>query len=176
MTKPADWRWLQDTYWYVPPGGLPALQLDTDTRTLAWVVDQTVWHITGYRDGYVWGASATLLRSPGHEPPKRGPGSRPACFTMLGSITPQGQVHLTFIPGASSRSATTGVGEVVHHDGGPRFQMQMSSGSGTVTAHWASMAPVRPGDPSWDRLPGVEMSVPEMLEGCEPPEPARDTP
>ena len=170
MPDPADWSWLSDTYWYVPPASLPALQLDTGAGTLAWVVDQTVWHVTGYRTGYVWGVASTLLRRSGESAPPLGPDSRPLGMTMLGSITPEGRVHLTFIPSAPSASATVGLGRIIRHEGGVSFEMQMSSGSGTVTAHWAYMLQVRPDDPSWERLPGVGMSVPEMLEGCEPPE------
>src|SRR4051812_25873804 len=99
-----DWSWLSGTYWCVPPGDLPALQLDPDDATLSWVVDQTAWHITGYRSGYFWGVSATLLHEPGAEAPRRGPGSSPVSFTMLGTITAEGRIHLTFIPAASSSS------------------------------------------------------------------------
>jgi len=168
----SDWSWLQGTYWYVPQANLPALQLDPDKNTLTWVVDQTVWHITGHRSGYFWGVAATLLQQTGEETPRRGPGSRPVRFTMLGTITPDGRVHLTFIPAvrASARSATIGIGSAVQREEGWSLEMQMSSGSGDRTAHWASMAPVQPGDSSWESLPGVGISVPQMLEGCEPPQ------
>lgn len=46
-SEPSDWSWLADTYSYVPEESLPALRLDPSENTLAWVVDQTVWHITG---------------------------------------------------------------------------------------------------------------------------------
>lgn len=170
-TNPTSFNWLAGTYWYVPEADLPALKLDPDANTLTWVVDQTVWQITGYRTGYFWGVSATLLHDDGAEVPAHGPRSRPVHFTMLGSITPEGRVHLTFIPAASSssRSATIGVGCAVQRGGTWSLEMQMSSGSGDRTAHWAYMLPVRPGDPSWESLPGVGISVPQMLEGCEPP-------
>lgn len=45
----------------------------------------------------------------------------------------------------------------------------MSTGTIERTAHWASMMQTRPGDPSWDALPGVGLSVPEMLEAMDPP-------
>jgi hypothetical protein len=168
----ADWSWLAGTYWYVPPGSLPALQLDPDENTLTWVADQTVWHITGYRNGYFWGASATMLHDAGETVPRRGPGSRPVRFSMLGTITPEGRVHLTFVraDSSSAQSATIGIGCAVRRGEGFSLEMQMSSGTSTRTAHWAYMMPVRPGDPSWESLPGVGLSVPEMLEGSEPPE------
>jgi hypothetical protein len=179
MTKhsdfnPSDWSWLQDTYWYVLPENLPALQFDTDNNTLTWVIDQTVWHITGYRNGYFWGVSATLIQQGREQTPQRGPGSKPICFTMLGIITPEGRVYLTFIPckATSFLSATIGMGCAVEYRKNWRLEMQMSSGSDERTAHWAYMTRVQPGDPSWESLPGVGISVLEMLKGCEPPQPS----
>jgi|SRR6185436_372177 len=168
-SDPSTWSWLEDTYWCVPPASLPALRFDQDGNALTWVVDQTVWHITGYRDGYFWGVCAALLRDAGEPVPERGPGSQPRGFTMLGSVTPEGRVHLTFIPD-SQGSATIGIGRAVRHQAEWSLEMQMSSGAGSqTTAHWAYMMRVRPDDPSWSSLPGVGLSVPEMLVGLEPP-------
>jgi hypothetical protein len=171
-SNPLDWSWLQDTYWHVLPENLSALQFDTDNDTLTWVIDQTVWHITGYRNGYFWGVSATLVRQGGEQTPQQGPGSHPICFTMLGTITPEGRVYLTFIPCKASRfqSVTIGVGCAVEYRKSWSLEMQMSSGDDKRTAHWAYMSRVEPGEPSWESLPGVEISVPEMLKGCEPPQ------
>ena len=172
----SDWSWLQDTYWYVLPEDLPALQLDPEDNTLTWVIDQTVWHVTGYGNGYFWGVSATMIRQSG-ETPQQEPASLPICFSMLGTITPEGRVHLTFIPSptASSRSATIGIGCAVEYRSGWSLEMQMSSGNDTRTAHWAYMVRVQPGDASWESLPGVGISVPQMLQGCEPPQPSGTT-
>lgn len=168
----SDWSWLQDTFWYVLREDLPALQLDPENNTLTWVIDQTVWHITGYGNGYFWGASATIIQKSEAELSQQGQASRPVCFRMLGTITPEGRVHLTFIPSrtSSSRAATIGIGRAVEHRSGLSLEMQMSSGSDTRTAHWAYMVRVQPGDSSWESLPGVGISVPQMLEGCEPPQ------
>lgn len=173
MTKtdsnPATWSWLAGTWWCVPPASLPALRFDPDENTLTWRVDQTVWQITGYRDGYFWGLCAGLLRDAGEAVPERGPGSKPRGMTMLGSVTPEGRVHITFLP-VSRGSTILGLGRVVPHGEGWAFEMQMSTGSGNqTTLHWAFMVRVEPGDPAWDSLPGVGLSVPEMLEGLEPP-------
>jgi hypothetical protein len=166
---PSDWNWLADTYWCVPIESLPALRFDPSENTLAWVVDQTVWHVTGYRDGYFWGVSVTLLRDAGEELPQRGPGSKPMIFSMLGSITPEGRVYLTFLSNLSG-SATIGIGRAVPHGHGWSLEMQMSSGDKNRTSHWAYMVQTRPGEPSWDPLPGIGLSVPQMLEGTEAPE------
>src|SRR5262245_10239098 len=93
-----DWSWLQDTYWYVLPENLSALQFDPDDNTLNWALDQTVWHITGFQNGYFWGVSATLIQESDEQASQSTDGSRPVCFTMIGSITPEGRVYLTFIP------------------------------------------------------------------------------
>ncbi|MBL8152471.1 MAG: hypothetical protein JNN15_21305 [Blastocatellia bacterium] len=166
----SDWSWLQDTYWYVQTDGLPALQLDVDDNSLSWIVDQTVWHITGYQQGYFWGVSATaVMDDSGREQEPR-----PVCFTMLGTITPEGNVHLTFIPARNSSSTTIGIGLVREQNASFTFEMQMSSGKDTLTAHWAYMARVRPEDPAWNNLPGVNISVPEMLKRCKPPKVKED--
>lgn len=179
MTKPSDfnrsdWSWLQDTYWYVLPENLPALQFDPDDDTLAWVIDQTVWHITRFQNGYFWGVSSTLIQQGEQQSLQQRDGSSPVCFTMLGTITPEGQIHLTFIPckASSSRSATIGMGCAVEYRNNWSLEMQMSSGNDERTAHWAYMTRVEQGEPSWESLPGVGISVPEMLEGCEPPQPS----
>jgi hypothetical protein len=179
MTDPKDFGWLEGTYWYVPAADVPAIQYDAAHNTLAWIVDQTVWHITGYRTGYFWGVCAVLTHDAGEEVPARGRGAQPRGLALLGSITPEGNVHLTFVPGAAltSRSATIGTGRAVEHQGEIALEMQMSTGTRECTAHWAYMRQTRPGDPSWAALPGVGLSVPEMLDGLEPPQaPAKNPP
>ena len=162
-----DWAWLADTYWYVPPPDLPALQLDRDATTLSWQVDQTVWHITGCKDGYLWGVTSVVLQAVGKAMPAHGPGSRPTHFTLLGTITPKSQVQLTFVPGKGPGSATTGLGQMVQLGGGWGFEMQMSTERiGSRVLHWATMVQTIPGEPSWDQLPGLTLSVPQMLEGA----------
>jgi hypothetical protein len=112
-----------------------------------------------------------LIRDVGEEVPKHGRGSRPTGLAMFGSITPEGRVHLTFVPDAarSSGSATIGIGQAMPRNGGWSLEMQMSSGSTERTAHWAHMVRTQPGDPSWASLPGLGLSVPEMLDGLNPP-------
>ena len=170
--NPSDWAWLENTYWYVRAENLPALQFDPDNQTLTWVVDQTVWHISGYREGYFWGVSATVVQQAGEPEPKLRGRPHPVCFTMLGTITPEGRVHLTFLidQAASAGSATIGIGCAVERQGNWSLEMQMSSGNRKRTAHWAYMTQTQPGDPSWESLPGVGISVAEMLQGCESPQ------
>jgi hypothetical protein len=164
----AQWRWLADTYWYVLPTDLPALQLDPDDSTLSWLIDQTVWHISGYENGYFWGVTAALLYDAGDGMPTQGPTPRISHLTMLGTVMPNGQVQMTFLPsGRSSNSPTTGFGQMVKVGQGWAFEMQMSTDrGGNRVLHWANMVQTRSGDPSWTKLPGLDYSLPEMLEGA----------
>src|SRR3954469_6655359 len=70
-----DWSWLADTYWCVPRPDLPALQLDPEDNVLSWLVDQTVWHISGYQSGYFWGVTGALTYDAGGGAPAGGPGA-----------------------------------------------------------------------------------------------------
>lgn len=162
-----DWGWLADTYWYVTKADLPALQFDNGQSELSWRVDQTVWHVAGYRNGYLWGVTAAMVVDAGEEVPTRGPRSRPSHLALLGTVTPTGKVQLTFIPSGLMGSVTMGLGQMVERGGGWVFEMQMSTeGAGGRVLHWANMVQTREGEESWSRLPGVGWSVPAMLEGA----------
>lgn len=166
-----DWTWLEDTYWYVLPIDLPAPLFDPDKNKLSWLVDQTVWHIVAYKNGYFWGATAVAMYNAGEEMPKLGPFSRPMQLTLLGSVTPNGRVQMTFVPTGPVGSPTMGVGQMVEYRGSWGFEMQMSTDRfGSRVLHWATMVQTRPGDESWDKLPGVPFSVPQMLEGATYPD------
>ncbi|NJL28946.1 MAG: hypothetical protein HC897_14175 [Thermoanaerobaculia bacterium] len=163
-----QWRWLADTYWYVPKPDLPALELDPDTNGLSWLVDQTVWHVSGYANGYFWGATAALLYDAGESMPTSGPASRISHLTMIGTVMANGQVQITFLPGGRRASTPTiGFGQMVKVGGEWAFEMQMTTDRGSSRVlHWAHMLQTREGDANWNQLPGLEYSVPEMLEGA----------
>ena len=153
-----DWAWLADTTWIVPPADLPAMQLDPRDDSTRWIVDQTVWQLQGYRTGYLWGRGVVLVRAP--DPAQPGPAAPDTtlCLSILGTVTPDGAVHFTFLPTRARRAsqATTGIGRISppgpSGGGNPgsqaMFEMQMSTGSQTRTAHWAHMVQVSPGDPA----------------------------
>jgi hypothetical protein len=150
------WSWLANTYWYVPPMNLPALLYNSSTGTLIPVTDQTVFHITGYREGYFWGKAVTQLGS-----------SAASTSTMIGSVTPEDQVLLTFTQTStnSSPSITEGFGKMQRKFGQWTMENQMfTSPSETLQiGHWAYMLQTRPGMPSWNSLPSAGVSVPEFL-------------
>lgn len=166
VTDRRDWAWLEDTYWYCPASDMPAIRTQPG-NTFAAVIDQTVWRISGYRDGYFWGVASTLLTPAGETPDPSGKSDS----TFFASITPDGRVHVTFVRSAVSTTVGTGV---VRVDGSRAwFSMQMSSGPGNaLVVHWAQMLPVMPGDYAWSDLPGAGISVPQMVGDIPLPQPA----
>jgi hypothetical protein len=162
--KPPRWRWLgagEGTYWYVPKGNLPAVEWDTsDPETYSPVVDQTVWHIDHYADGYF---SGTVVAQIGLHPPQ--------CQYLIGSVTPYGAVYITFnsltSPPVGSPVLTTGVGRMVLKGKDWTFNMQMASGSASnQVTHWAYMLECAPDQRCWTDLPGVQQSLPDFLSNC----------
>lgn len=157
------WKNLENSYWFVPVPYLPALQMSAEAETPTAMIDQTVWHITGYRDGYFWGNCAALIYEKGTEP-----ADPPVARRMVGSVTPDGKVLISFMPISSTGAsrATQGWGQMKQKDKQWVFEMQMSSGVTELVAHWADMALTQPGDASWEQLPGTSYSVPEFLEAA----------
>lgn len=153
-----DWRWLNGTTWYVPKSGLPAYVYAPQFNQLLPVEDQTVYTITGYRNGYFWGRTAAKLGS-----------NAIACKSLVGSVTPEGKIYLTFTDYPYDETATTtiGIGTMVRKLGQWTMANQMSTGSSSAqVGHWAYMVLTRPGLASWSSLPGVNMSVPDFMSPC----------
>lgn len=156
---PGRWRWLEDTYWYVPTSGLPAYVFSSGNSKPRRTLDQTVYYISEYRNGYFWGETVAQLGT-----------SDPTCLTLAGSVTPEGAIHLTFIPEGSNLTGapTVGVGKMRKKDRKWTMENQMSSGPGSrlQVLHWAYMYQSWPRDSSWKSLPGVDMSVREFMAQC----------
>jgi len=152
---PATWDWLAGTFWYVGEKDLPAYLYDTRTQAGGMVPDQTVLHITESRTGYFRGSAVVEIAM-----------SR-SSFTMLGVVTPDGSVLLNFLPGDPTGVATTGTGRFTYlgRDLTMLNQMASSPSDRVKVLHWAYMKRTSPGDASWDRLPGANVSVPEFLSG-----------
>jgi hypothetical protein len=150
------WSWLANTYWYVPTSNLSAVLFNSVTGSVQPVSDQTVFHITNYADGYFWGESVTQLGS-----------SSASTSSMLGSVTPEGKVLLTFTTTStnSSPSITNGYGTMVRKYGQWTMENQMftSPNETLQIGHWAYMVQTRPGMPSWYSLPSADVSVPVFL-------------
>ena len=153
---PTSWDWLAGTFWYVGASDLPAYLYDTRTQAGAMVPDQTVFQITESKGGYSRGTAVVEMAM-----------SRTS-FTMLGVVTPDGSVLLDFLPNDATGAATTGTGRFTYLLGRELTmlnQMSSSPNERVKVLHWAYMRRTSPGDASWDRLPGVNVSVPEFLRG-----------
>jgi hypothetical protein len=152
------WSWLEDTYWIVPSPYLPAVLFNPSTQRLTHVSDQTVYHITGYEKGYFWGKNVTQL------------GDRAvSCSSLVGSVTPEGQLLLLFTVVNDDDSVTLhqGFGTMVQKGKKKRKEWTMLNQTGSEGfAHWAYMVQSKPGDASWDSLPGVGESVEEFRANC----------
>lgn len=140
--------------WVVPPTTLLAYLYDNATVTP--VSDQTVWVISNYRQGYFSGQSYTAIN-----------GGLLSQRYLIGSVTSDGKVLITFYSGTSSSTdLVTGIGSLsVKSSGQCSFTMQMNSGQNGVSGltHWSYMIPVKPGDVFYNNLPGTNMSVPQFL-------------
>ena len=144
------WSWLTNTYWYVPAANLDAVVYSPNTGTIAMLPDQTVYHISGYRSGYFWGETVTQLGQ-----------AAPTSSALVGSVTPQGRLLLTF---TSSTDTITGYGVMNRKHGVWTMENQMfTSSSSSQIGHWAYMVPTRPGTASWRSLPSVGVSVPTFM-------------
>ncbi|BBL71042.1 hypothetical protein [Methylogaea oryzae] len=164
-TNRSTWDFLADTYWYVTPPDLPALQFSPGDNLLNWQIDQTVWHISNYKNGYFFGVSSAIIRDPDDT------NNKPRQVKLVGTVTAGGQVQITFIGDRLvNDTVITGFGHITKVDDQWTFQMQMVAATGSnYLFHWANMMQTKEGDPSWDNLPGVDYSVPEMLTGASYP-------
>jgi hypothetical protein len=157
-----DWSTLVGTTWIVPKTNLPAVSFDPETQIITKTRDQTVYQITGYRDGYFWGPTAAKI------------GNGPiACKSLVGSVTPQGEVLLMFTQqiGNGRTLLNQGFGQMIRKNG--EWTMQNQTGTDSM-AHWAYMVQSKPGDATWESLPGIGMSVEEFMSGCPAgPQPAK---
>lgn len=167
----ARWHWLADTYWYVPHDNLLAVASTPGARPLP-VSDQTVYHILEYDRGYFWGPTAVS-----YQRLHRGTASGgPSCLQLVGSVTPEGRVHLSFtaLPAnpsgaaGSSTEPTVGIGAMTWQRGEWTMENQMSTVAvgNVLLTHWAYMRQCRLGQACFSALPGVGVPLPEFLAPC----------
>lgn len=149
------WSWLAGTYWYVPSNNLSAV-ISSGNGQVVPVLDQTVFQITHYRDGYFWGNTTAQYGANS---------AGPTTSFMIGSVTPEGKVLLSFTSNTSSgTTVTSGFGVMQRKFGQWTMENQMFTSGGSVQiGHWAYMVQTHPGLPSWNSLPGVGVSVPDFL-------------
>ncbi len=166
------WQWLAHTYWYVPKADLLALASSPALKTPTPVSDQTVYYISNYADGYFWGTTAVSYTQPGGSAAS----DQVSCLQLVGSVTPEGNVHLTFTPlaatpsgsGGSSSQPTDGLGTMTRqwYEWTMENQMSTIAAGNLLLTHWAYMYQCKPNQPCFAALPGVGVSVPEFLAPC----------
>jgi hypothetical protein len=156
-----DWSFLQNSYWYVPASNLPALFSNTAGGGIFTPIgDQTIFYIQSYTRGYLWGTVATELTVVG-----RAVG--PACFQMVGSVTPEGTVNLSFSPADTSGSPTSGLGTMRFIRGKWKMENQMSSNvKGGMVTHWAYMTQCTAGQPCMQSIPGTDLTIAQLVGEC----------
>jgi hypothetical protein len=165
------WQWLNDTYWYVPPAYLLAIASNPASSAPLPVSDQTAYHIDHYQAGYFWGTTAVV-----YEQPQASSSQTPSCLQLVGSVTPEGKVHLTFtalpsVPppaGPAASEPTVGIGTMIPQRGEWTMENQMSTIAvgNVLLTHWAYMFQCKPRERCFATLPGVGVSVPEFLGPC----------
>ncbi|MBL4707644.1 MAG: hypothetical protein JKY48_04300 [Flavobacteriales bacterium] len=157
------WNFLKGTYWYVPQEYLPATKMGGNDTEPTLMIDQTVWQITGYKDGYFWGNCAVLMYQASDSSDEQ-----PSSMRLIGSVTPDGSVQISFMPlnQLGAAMSTSGWGKMTKQNDQWVFEMQMASGTTDLYSHWALMHLTTEGEPSWHKLPGIDYSVPELLEAA----------
>jgi hypothetical protein len=172
MAATARWQWLAHTYWYVPKEYLLAIASSPGRKTPIPASDQTVYYISNFAGGYFWGTTAVSYSRSG----RAAASDAVSCLQLVGSVTPEGKVHLTFSPlasnsapsGNSSSQPTVGIGTMTRQG----YQWTMENQMSTVAAgdllltHWAYMHQCKPSEPCFAELPGVGISIPEFLGPC----------
>lgn len=161
--KPGRWNWTEGTIWYVPPNGFPAIVSSPDTNEVLEVYDQTVYSIDRYWKGYIWGYQRVQFWPKSEKIPVD-PDSDPTCARMVGSITPEGTLNVSFTP-LSGGTRTTGVGFMQKFDKAWTMEMQMTTGSDDLQiSHWAYMeyCDIDKKCP----LPGIKGSAQSFLQAC----------
>lgn len=159
-----SWEWLIGTFWIVPEGNLTAPLFTSSGGQPTWLSDQTVWQIAGYANGYFWGDAAVRMVPP----TKADEESTPVAQRLTASITPEGSVHMTFIPLNSAGDGSIGIGNMRWRDGAWMAEMQMSAplGSDRRVLHWAYMVQCKPEDRAWKQLPGTNQSLPDFMQAA----------
>ena len=154
----ARWRWLKGTTWYVPTRNPLGFFL-ADAKTVVPVVDQTVYQIYDYREGFFWGKLVKKLT-----------GNPPSCLSVIGSVTPEGWIQMSLVTQDPQEEAVVSRGTGIMRRKRGEWTMEWQGASGPSAAsqysHWAYMVQTRPGLPSWNRLPFVDMSVEQFLAQC----------
>ena len=160
------WAWFEDTYWIVPQDGIYSVTHSARTGDFRVIRGQTVFHITDYFNGY-WTGSV-VVKVTGLQ--------FPTCQTVLGQVTPEGEVYMTMYDIDTGLVRNNPVGNMVKTtvDGRREWTMvnMMTSTVGrndeNTMSHWAYMVQSEEGDATFDRLPFARESIPDFMSACPP--------
>jgi hypothetical protein len=142
----------------VPPKTLLAYQYINGKNIP--VQDQTVWVINEYNKGYFFGKAYVALN-----------GQPLSESNLSGTVTPQGDVYITFFS-VDGSTKITGIGKFVTKPRSDKkesnkrfFLMQMNSAQNSTLglSHWSYMVPVTAKDEWYQHLPSVGLSVPQFI-------------
>ena len=156
------WKWFKDTYWIVPQNGIFSVLHSPETKSFQVIRGQTVFHITDYFNGY-WTGSVVV---------KVSGALVPSCQTVLGQVTPKGQVYMTMYDATTGLVRNNPVGTMVKGKGEWTMVNQMTSPAGSdgtsTMSHWAYMVQSQKGDRTYANLPFAQQSIPEFMSACPP--------
>lgn len=158
----SSWKWFKDTYWIVPQNGIFSVVHSAEKKEFAVLRGQTVFHITDYFNGYWTGSVVVKITG----------AQVPSCQTVLGQVTPNGQVFMTMYDATTGLVRNNPVGTMVKVKGEWTMVNQMTSPAGadgtSTMSHWAYMVQSRKGDRTYDRLPFSGQSIPDFMAACPP--------
>lgn len=147
-------KYLENSVYIVPPNTLLAYEY-LDGINIP-VQDQTVWIIDKYEKGYFFGKTYTALN-----------GEPKSDFNMSGSITPSGEVYITFfsLKDSGTNILVRGIGKFVRTKNSGYFLMQTNSAENSTSglSHWSYMISVTLNDYWYQNLPALNISVPEFI-------------
>lgn len=144
---------LESSIWIVPPSTLPSCKCVDGNSILT--ADQAVWVIDKFENGYFFGDAYISMNH-----------SKLSHLQLIGSVTPLGDVYITFYPTNGEfkqTEVTTGSGKFKKIDGQYAFVMQENSPEDKSSISTPFMISVHKGDGLYKHVPGLEMSVPEFL-------------
>ena len=157
-----SWKWFKDTYWIVPKTGVYSVVHSADTNTFNVIRGQTVFHITDYFNGYWTGSVVVKITK----------AQVPSCQTVLGQVTPKGNVYMTMYDATTGLVRNNPVGLMVKVKGQWTMVNQMTSPAGSdgtsTMSHWAYMVQSKEGDRTYAHLPFSGQSIPDFMASCPP--------
>ncbi|MDO8306951.1 MAG: hypothetical protein Q7V58_01160 [Actinomycetota bacterium] len=153
------WAWFKDTYWIVPQNGIYSVLHTTSPSQFTVLRGQTVFHLTDYFNGYFLGSVVVKVSR----------AALPSCQTVLGEVTPAGQVYMTMYDATTGDVTNNPIGTMTRVKGEWTMVNTMTGpATGGTLSHWAYMVQSQKGDRTWDRLPFAKQSIPDFMASCPP--------